>query len=132
MALCMRMVYLRLRREAAGDPPLSLRRIALILMRADCDLLRITRLTGVMLLRNVLRVFMALTGLFLVVEAAGDMLLAMVAALAATEAALFALTECALAIVAALRAMVFAASAARAFASPAFLALDNRTIFEIH
>jgi hypothetical protein len=89
-------------------------------MRADCDLLRITRLTGVMLLRNVLRVFMALTGLFLVVEAAGDMLLAMVAALAATEAALFALTECALAIVAALRAMVFAASAARAFASPAF------------
>jgi hypothetical protein len=94
---------------------------------ADWDLLRITRLTVVLeeagdkLLRRERRDFMAFTGLFLVVEAAGeDILFAMTAALAATDATLFALTECALAMVAAFLAMVFAMRAARAFASAPF------------
>lgn len=74
--------------------------------------LRITRLTvvleeaGDMLLRSERKVFMALTGLFLVVDAA-DMLLATLAALVATTAALFA-------IIAALRAMDLATALAAA------------------
>jgi hypothetical protein len=95
----MRMVYLRLRTTR----------------------LAVVEAAGEMLLRSVVKAFMALTGLFLVVEAAGeDILLAIVAALAATAATLFALTECALAMVAAFLAMVFAMRAARAFASAAF------------